>query len=71
MHLSHRCAAVLLQLTIKIIPEKNISSVVDPTTNDVDICSNVCVAREGEGVGHVLSGIYTSETFQIILCQQH
>ena len=31
----------MLQLTIKIIPEKHHSSVADPTTNDVDICLNV------------------------------
>jgi hypothetical protein len=60
VHLSHRCAAVMLQLTIKIIPEKHHSSVMDPTTNDVDIYFKV------KKKVHLQSGIYTIETFQIV-----
>jgi hypothetical protein len=36
MHLSHRCAAVALQLTTKMIYEKHYLCAVDPTTTNVD-----------------------------------
>jgi hypothetical protein len=65
VHLSHRCAAVVLQLTIKIISEKNHSSVVDPTTNDVDI-----YFKEKKKRSLTVRDLH-NETFHIILCHQH
>ena len=67
MHQSHRCAAVVLQLTIKIIPEKHHSSVVDPTTNNVDICFKEKKKKKRSLTVRDLH----NETFQIILCHQH
>jgi hypothetical protein len=58
MHLSHRRAAVALQLTINLIYEKHCSCVVDPTTNNVDKCLNVKKC-------HILSGIQPSETLPL------
>jgi hypothetical protein len=60
---THVCSSS--QLIIKIISTKHHSCVADPTTNYVDKSLNKKkkINKNNKKWGHLLSGIYTSETF--------